>query len=60
MYECKICGKSIKVSNLKNSFQFTLGNIKYGKFHGAETHYYHIRCLNNSDSKEVKLMIPIT
>lgn len=57
MYECKICGKSIKMSNLKNSYQITLGNIKYGKFHGAETYYYHVGCLNNGDPEEVKLKI---
>jgi len=54
MYECKICGRTIKVNNLKNSYQFTLGDIKYGKFHSAETCYYHVRCLNNCDSEELK------
>ncbi|GAH54986.1 unnamed protein product, partial [marine sediment metagenome] len=31
MYECKICRKYIKAENLKNTFQFTLGNVKCGK-----------------------------
>ncbi|MFW9940195.1 MAG: hypothetical protein ACFFFT_04090 [Candidatus Thorarchaeota archaeon] len=47
------------MSNLKNSFQITLGNIKYGKFYGAETYYYHVGCLNNGDPEEVKLKIPV-
>ncbi len=59
MYECKICGKYIKAENLKNTFQFTLGNVKCGKFHGVKSYFYHVKCLNKVDSKEVKLLVPI-
>ncbi len=60
MHECKICGKFIEAKNLKNTFQFTLGNVKCGKFHGAKSYYYHVECLNRIDSKEVKLLVPVT
>jgi hypothetical protein len=60
MYECKLCGRFIEAKNLRNIFEFTLGNIKYGKFHGAKSYYYHIKCLNKLDSKEEKLQAPTT
>ncbi len=60
MFNCKICGKEIERVNLKYVFQFTLGDIKFGKFIGEETFYCHDNCLNEHTSIKLKLELPIT
>lgn len=55
MHECNICRKYIKAKNLNIMFKFTLGNFKYGKFHDVKSYYYHVECLNDTDSKKTKL-----
>jgi hypothetical protein len=61
MFKCRICGKKIKYQNLEHVFQFTLGNIKSGKFihENSETYYYHVDCLNELEKIETKLLIPL-
>ena len=58
MLKCKICGEEIEEMNLQHVFQFTLGNVRSGKFYGEKTLYYHINCLNNK--VKTKLVAPMT
>jgi len=44
--KCKICGKNIDSKNLPEAFQFTLGNMIFGKFIGEKSLYYHLKCLD--------------
>jgi hypothetical protein len=62
MFKCEICAKNIKYQNLKHVFQFTLGNMKSGKFtnENSKTFYYHVNCLNELEKLETKFLIPLT
>lgn len=57
--KCRICGENIRVKNLENVFQFTLGNMKFGRFYGDKSLYYHLKCLDKTDNKEIKLLAPL-
>lgn len=45
MIICSVCGEEIEVLSLKNSFKFTIGNMKKGKFCGKKELFYHKNCL---------------
>ena len=52
MFKCEICGENINHQKLRYVFQFTLGNINFGKFDGEDsnTFYYHVPCLNKFET----------
>jgi hypothetical protein len=62
MFKCGICRKNIKNQNLRNAFQFTLGNMKSGKFfyENLNVYYYHVDCLTNVEKPEKKILISLT
>ncbi|MHA2259000.1 MAG: hypothetical protein ACXACO_13600 [Promethearchaeota archaeon] len=59
MIICGICGMNIKYKNLGNVFQITLGNMKFGRFCGEKILYYHVKCLEGTVNKEIKLLAPL-
>jgi len=61
MSKCEICGEIIKYQNLQYVFQFTLGNINFGKFddENSNTIYYHVTCLNNLEIHKIKPLTPL-
>ncbi len=62
MFKCGICRKNIKYQNLKNVFQFTIGNMSSGKFiyENHNTYYYHVDCLTEVEKPEKKILISLT
>ena len=61
MFKCELCGEDIKYQNLRYVFQFTLGNMNFGKFddENSNTFYYHVTCLNEFETHKIKLLTPL-
>lgn len=47
MVICNLCNKEIIDTELKKSFQITLGNKMNGKFDCEKKFFYHLDCLMN-------------
>ncbi len=61
MCKCEICGEIIKYQNLRYVFQFTLGNMNFGKFDDENSNkfYYHVACLTKLETHKTELLTPI-
>jgi hypothetical protein len=49
MFECNSCKEIIEGDKLNYNFQFTIGTMKFGRFVGEKSYYYHLKCLNITD-----------
>lgn len=56
MIRCNLCGLNIKEEDLSKVYRVSYGEFQDGKFIAGKynTIYYHIECLDNSDSDKKK------
>lgn len=56
MVICNLCGINIKEEDLDKVYQISYGKLEDGKYIAGKdkTIYYHIECLDNTDSDRKK------